>query len=178
MITLYGVTETGTSVPVQVTADGRLVAQGIKGDPGESVEGPQGPPGPPGQLGPDDTVNVKEVNATDYVTVGEGNFSGTMTGAFLGYQGYASATREGEGSAVFLGYQHTGTPGNEDTQPTSVIINDGSALFSGGKCGFTTDGELIFTSRGATYRMIVQGNMLYPDPYDPSGLYEKATKNT
>ena len=150
-----------------MTEDGRIVAQGLEGPPGESIQGPPGPEGPPGQYGPDDTLTVKELNASQYVTVGEGNTSGTQTGAFAAFQGYFSATREGEGKATFLGYKHTGLEGNKDTTPTALIMNDGAVYFAGGKCGFTKDGEIFFTSRGATWSLMVQGNMVYPEAFDP-----------
>lgn len=49
---LTGVTETGLEVPVQVTPDGRLVAEGLQGAPGAAgAQGPEGPPGPQGAKG-------------------------------------------------------------------------------------------------------------------------------
>lgn len=45
MVVWQGVTEDGTATPVQVTQDGKVVAQGLDGPPGEP-----GPPGPPGQI--------------------------------------------------------------------------------------------------------------------------------
>lgn len=49
-VILYGTQSTGETLPVQVDATGRLVAEGLQGPegpPGE--EGPQGPEGPPGE---------------------------------------------------------------------------------------------------------------------------------
>ena len=63
MTWLEGRTEGGTVLPVQITDDGRLVAQGLVGS-----EGPPGPPGiqgPPGEYGPGDDVDL-----------GSGSFAG------------------------------------------------------------------------------------------------------
>lgn len=42
-VVLFGTQSNGETLPVQVDATGRLVAEGLQGEPGE-----QGPPGPPG----------------------------------------------------------------------------------------------------------------------------------
>ena len=60
MVVWQGITEDGNATPVQVTADGKVVAQGEAGPPGPEgpasegpgPEGPQGPPGPEGPQGP------------------------------------------------------------------------------------------------------------------------------
>ena len=67
MVLWQGLTEGGTAVPVQVTEEGRVVAQGQqgekgdKGDPGEpgapGAKGDKGDPGEPGEYGPGDDVN-------------------------------------------------------------------------------------------------------------------------
>jgi hypothetical protein len=46
---LEGTTESGAIVPVQVTAAGKVVAEGLQGPQGP--QGPEGPPGPPGPGG-------------------------------------------------------------------------------------------------------------------------------
>ena len=46
-VVLLGTQSNGETLPVQVDATGRLVAEGLPGEPGE--QGPEGPPGPPGQ---------------------------------------------------------------------------------------------------------------------------------
>lgn len=48
---LEGTTSSGAVVPVQVTADGKVVAEGLQGPQGpQGPEGPEGPPGPAGGL--------------------------------------------------------------------------------------------------------------------------------
>ena len=53
MVVWQGVTSDGTATPVQVTPDGKVIAQGLDGTPGEQgppgEKGEQGPPGPPGE---------------------------------------------------------------------------------------------------------------------------------
>ena len=49
---LEGTTSSGAVVPVQVTGDGKVVAEGLQGPEGpQGQEGPQGPEGPPGPSG-------------------------------------------------------------------------------------------------------------------------------
>ena len=57
-VVLYGTQSNGETLPVQVDATGRLVAEGLQGEPGEKGDkgdqgdpGPQGPPGEPGTGG-------------------------------------------------------------------------------------------------------------------------------
>jgi len=50
-VILLGTQSNGETLPVQVDATGRLVAEGLQGIQGpEGPEGPQGPQGPPGQI--------------------------------------------------------------------------------------------------------------------------------
>jgi hypothetical protein len=57
------------------------------------------------------------------------------------------------------------------------IKQDGSAMFSGGKCGFTADGEIFFTSRNSRYKLLVQGELVVAEPYTREmELKEKAEK--
>ena len=50
-VVLYGTQSNGETLPVQVDATGRLVAEGLQGQPGEP--GQPGQPGPPGEQGPE-----------------------------------------------------------------------------------------------------------------------------
>ena len=54
MVVWQGITEGGTAVPIQVTEEGRVVAEGQEGPAGPP--GPEGPQGPPGEYGPGDDV--------------------------------------------------------------------------------------------------------------------------
>ena len=54
MVVWQGITEGGTAVPIQVTEEGRVVAEGQEGPAGPP--GPEGPQGPQGEYGPGDDV--------------------------------------------------------------------------------------------------------------------------
>lgn len=45
------------------------------------------------------------------------------------------------------------------------IFNDGSSSFGGGNGGFTSDGELIFTSRGTRYKIVHSNGICAAEPY-------------
>ena len=53
-VVLWGTQSNGETLPVQVDAYGRLVAEGLQGPPGEDggqgIQGPPGPQGPPGEI--------------------------------------------------------------------------------------------------------------------------------
>ena len=180
MITLYGVTEDGTSVPVQVTADGRVVAQGLEG-PASEVPGPPGPQGPPGPYGPGDDVDFGKVRATGRVE-GSDFLTSPDQDVYLTGTYQQGGIGDARGAGLLRLTDTGGTQGNQQAirvtqvgnQPNVAtfavrydgsVHSDGTASFASDKCGFNSDGELIFTSRGERYRMIIQGNMLYPDPY-------------
>ena len=55
--------------------------------------------------------------------------------------------------------------GRNNTDLTSTITADGSADFAGGKCGFTSSGELFFTSRNSRYKLVVQDQLVLAEPY-------------
>ena len=48
---------------------------------------------------------------------------------------------------------------------TSQINADGSATFAGGACGFTSSGEIFFTSRGTTYKIFVSQGLVQAEEY-------------
>ena len=54
-VVLLGTQSNGETLPVQVDATGRLVAEGLQGEQGEQgeqgIQGPPGPEGPPGSGG-------------------------------------------------------------------------------------------------------------------------------
>ena len=60
---LEGTTSSGAVVPVQVTGDGKLVAEGLQGPQGP--QGPEGPEGPPGPAGGQWTLNGTSLIPTD-----------------------------------------------------------------------------------------------------------------
>ena len=93
------------------------------------------------------------------VQVGGDPNDGTNVGSRVLPSGFIQAARESGASAVWSGYTQ-GTAG-----PTSRINGDGSAMFAGGKCGFTSAGELFFTSRNERYKLIVSNGLCQAEPY-------------
>ena len=60
-VILLGTQSNGETLPVQVDATGRLVAEGLQGQTGEpGAEGPQGPQGPPGPGGGSGRIPIEE----------------------------------------------------------------------------------------------------------------------
>lgn len=91
MTILTGLTEAGVEVPVQVDAQGRLVAEGLPGpagpagpagDPGPQgiagVAGPTGPAGPSGATGPAGPAGADGTDGTDGVGVPTGGTTGQV----------------------------------------------------------------------------------------------------
>lgn len=91
MTLLTGLTEAGVEVPVQVDAQGRLVAEGLPGpagpagpagDPGPQgiagVAGPTGPAGPAGETGPAGPAGSNGTNGTNGVGVPTGGTTGQV----------------------------------------------------------------------------------------------------
>ena len=61
--------------------------------------------------------------------------------------------------------------------PTSTIDSDGSATFAGGNCGFTSAGELIFTSRNTRYKLVVSNGVCVAEEFTRQmELKEKAER--
>ena len=52
-----------------------------------------------------------------------------------------------------------------NNQPKIWLNPNGSATFAGGICGFTSGGELFFTSRGTRYKLVVAGELCTAEPY-------------
>jgi len=60
---------------------------------------------------------------------------------------------------------------------TVTIATDGSATFALDKAGFTSDGEIFFTSRNERYRLVVSNSLVTAEPYTREiELREKAQK--
>ena len=80
---LEGTTSSGAVVPVQVTDEGRVVAEGLTGPEGpQGPEGPEGPPGPAGDGWQRNGTVLSPANAGDSITT-TGDVSGadiTATG--------------------------------------------------------------------------------------------------
>lgn len=66
---LEGTTSNGAVVPVQVTGDGKVVAEGLQGPEGpQGPQGPEGPPGPAGGYWDRTGTVVSPTNAGDDIT--------------------------------------------------------------------------------------------------------------
>lgn len=97
---LEGTTSSGAVVPVQVTADGKVVAEGLQGPQGpEGPEGPEGPPGPGGGYWERTGAVVSPTNAGDNITT-----TGDVNGADITATGVVS------NPAVTLDPGTTGSP--------------------------------------------------------------------
>ena len=162
MVVWQGVTSGGTIVPVQVTDEGKVVAQGEKGDQGPpgppGQDGQQGPPGPPGPYGPGDNV-----------TFGSGDFSADVTigpASVLYADGRAEFTASGAQSLKVRPTLGDSSAGyalalfTSDGASTNFAIGaDGHADFmkgvtaANGLCGFTPNGRILVTdTRGNLYQ--------------------------
>ena len=218
MITLYGVTEDGVSVPVQVTEDGKLVVLNSGIQPGQDIDvgdinasglvdvgDPFGPDTANGcELSPSggvftqavdgnriafsaydqatekfkvthkgDITSAGRITAAGDIDLGDQKYQGAGNGGmYLGQQNaggilviYKSSDSGGAGdNNAFL----RGLSGSSNTAGKTEkvrIAADGSADFAGNKCGFTSEGDLVFTSRGDRFRIVVQQGICYADPF-------------
>lgn len=216
-LTLYGVTSDGTSVPIEVTDDGKLVVDTSSADgfvkQGDDVEFGKGEF--TGDIDVDGSATFDGVVTTGVSTTTEG------TGSWIQPSGGVYTTRPSDSSdPLFAGYQEndlsprislnadgsadfagnvvrgvyaansnyaalrdgqievakdtndgnlsllTGTRYDAGAGSTVFSIKtNGSAMFSENKCGFTSDGELFFTSRGSRYKLFVSNGMVQAESY-------------
>ena len=95
MVLWQGLTEGGTAVPVQVTEEGKVVAQGLQGEKGDKGDtGDTGPQGPPGEYGPGDDVELRNAKFTGDVGINVDDpksslhVAGNITQSFTSYLGF------------------------------------------------------------------------------------------
>ena len=176
MITLYGVTEDGTSVPVQVTDDGKIVAVGQQGPPGPPGQDGQdsqvpGPPGPPGEIQNGDDVEFGTITAVgENGTIEVNNAGNAGSNVLLRMR---NANNSGNKSAhLFTAGGYYLVPNRLDGTGAAVLILDSGSITATGaitaadnKAGFNASGELIFFSRGQRYRAVVQNNNVMAEEY-------------
>ena len=86
-----------------------------------------------------------------------GSGSGRPAGICLASSNFIYASRSS--GPVWTSY----TVGTND--PTSTIGSDGSAEFAGGNCGFTSAGELYFTSRNTRYKLVVSNGVCVAEEF-------------
>lgn len=90
-----------------------------------------------------------------YVDVGTGWITaGSRAGVRLDPAGgiYVNRAGEGTGGQIVLRAEQNGGAAGDNIQ--LELRGDGSATFAGGKCGFTSAGELFVTVRGRKYKTI------------------------
>jgi hypothetical protein len=225
MVVWQGITEGGTAVPVQVTEEGRVVAEGQEGPAGPP--GPEGPQGPPGEYGPGDDVDLGNITASGSITAagrvtandqvrvvstngflsfwnGSGSLASSF--AFRGYDNSGNITSQitADGDIAVQGdisarkitangkilasgsdawhetdrtqsqhYVFRGLLNGSETSTilangninASAIATDDTISAAGNKCGFTSAGELYFTSRNTRYKLVVSDQLVLAEPY-------------
>ena len=131
MVLWQGLTEGGTAVPVQVTEDGKVIAQGQQGEPGTpgppGPPGPEGPEGPPGPYGPGDDVEFGNGNFDGNIISGTDPNSASVISKGYGYFRYND-------SSIWYGYTGGGLligPGDATEDATIILKPDGSSVFNG-----------------------------------------------
>ena len=209
-IILYGVTSGGTSVPIEVTEEGKLVVDTTNFPTDEFIK--QGDDIEAGSITADGSIT-----ATDTLKAGTDNFFEWRPTFGVGQ---LSTTSSNADQALLYGESQVGgskidafkiTCGGSITAAGQIVsrgdlivnanpggseyiqlTNDGSAVFAGGditfsidgsiaaaagKCGFLSNGELIFWSRNVRYRAVVQGGNVMAEEYTrATELREKAEK--
>jgi len=176
-----GITEEGAVVPVQVTEEGKVVAVG---------DGPQGDylPITGGELTGDLQVDG-DITAVGDIVGGPNPFASgsgygvrfNSTGAYNFYRGAINIFNATGDNVIFLksdgnakfanGQTRISTNGSvtigllSATPNISLNSANGSAEFAGDKCGFTSDGELFFTSRGTRYKLFVSQGLVQAEEY-------------
>jgi hypothetical protein len=139
--------KTGSKEGIQILADGTT---SIGGDLTPTTPGGVTP------TSPNITLNAD----------GSATFAGEINAS-----GKIGSTRATAGQVCFTGASVAGG------QITSKITADGSCEFAGGKCGFTADGELIFSSRGTRYKLFVSQGVCQAEEYTRQmELKEKAER--
>ena len=121
----------------------------------------------------DDSVHVIDpgVSATQGTVVLNNNGSATFASNVVSGGDPSLAANHGikmtpDGSLIATGEDSAITmyiPG--DTTAKTIIYANGSAKFAGSRCGFTSSGELFFTSRNERYKLIVSNGICQAEPY-------------
>ena len=155
-----GITESGAVVPVQVTDEGKVVATTVI----------------PTDLWARDGTTLKPVNEGDDVEVTGQMLVGTNSiatdnpqvklGSFERrgtYFSYGPTSTSSIASAFQAVIADNSAGSNE--RVTASIRQNGAAEFANSACGFTPGGELIFTSGGEKYKMVVTNGVCNAEPY-------------
>ena len=170
MITLYGVTEDGTSVPVQVTDDGKLI---VHKDGGA------------GDIECNSITAAGNIKATDGTQLarlspsGVGEFLRKSAGSDTSYNTSVELNVSSAGAEFPILVRNSENKSDRRffVQKDGSATASGSISAAGNKCGFTSDGELFFTSRNERYKAVVQGGNMMAEPYSRAiEIREKAAQ--
>ena len=148
---LEGTTSSGAVVPVQVTTDGKVVAEGREGPQGpQGPEGPQGPPGPDSGIWERSGTVVSPTNAGDDITT-----TGDVNGAGITATGVVS------NPAVTLDPGSTGSPLVRDAQGRLLVGTDTARSRFFNSDGDTTTVQIEgsgVTTKGIHHLSIISNN--------------------
>ncbi len=161
-----GITEEGAIVPVQVTDEGKVVASSDVGDKYMPKTGGNFTGDVSIGNDPDDPIVEFSFSPAEN-TLREKTVFGyyddtdpSKFGALVTKSGRISVQRAGTGSSNSVIFKTV-----YGTEITVAFSSDGAAEFAGGKCGFTENGEIFFTSRNSMYKLLVQGELVVAEPY-------------
>ena len=90
---------------------------------------------------------------------GDATFAGNVT------TGPLTVTRGDAGNTNVLQASAGGNVLMGASQQVVIDTSTGNATFANGNCGFTSAGELFFTSRNERYKMIVSNGICQAEPY-------------
>ena len=164
-----GITEEGAIVPVQVTEEGKVVADveiqqywtptetGIESQSSIEVSGNGTFSG---------ALASNESSSAKYLCGNNPANGGEVSGIALFKSGSLNIGRNNAASVIRT-YVTT------STERTGTINSDGSMSMVNDKCGFTPAGEIFFTSRNTRYKLVVQNELCVAEPY-PTSFMESA----
>ena len=95
-----------------------------------------------------------------------GSISNNQDGVQLKDYGFGLFLHSDSNNSAFINCSQTGQ--RSDLFAVSgdgSVIGEGTATFAGGKCGFTSAGELFFTSRNERYKLVVSNGICQAEPY-------------
>lgn len=161
-----GITEQGAVVPVQVTEEGKVVStSGVTDEympkTGGNFTGDVSIGLDPNNPDVNFSINPQENIIRGKTTFGEYDENDeTGSGVLVTKSGRLSVQRTGGGNGGSIVFKTV-----YGTEIYIAFSINGAATFANSKCGFTKDGEIFFTSRGAMYKLLVQGELVIAEPY-------------
>ena len=190
MVLWQGLTEGGTAVPVQVTEEGKVVAQGQQGEKGDKGDtGDQGPAGPPGEYGPGDDVQFGSAFFEGNVGIGTTTaaskldvFASTLDTTYIRPDQSVAKFGAVGNNGIYLGFLDDGGKGYPNYIQSGYLDAAGSIQYplalnpKGGNVGIRTDfasetlhvtGTGLFTSdvvvgsRGKQWMLVESGGLCH-----------------